>query len=168
MSKDPKRQLQGKISRARGLRFEEKISEALDYYSYTGFAAIDKTPEPMKVLRRLENSRFIACFQKKAQPDYKGCIKGGREILFEAKYTDSDRILQERVGDEQTKYMNRHEKLGARCFVICGFASGEVYKVPWECWRNMKERFGHKYVSEQDLQPFRVPTAWNGKLVLLD
>lgn len=152
--KDPKRQLQGRRSRTKGKQFEELIDRSLDYYRERGFADIEKTPEPMKVVRRLDHGRFVACFEKKAQPDYKGLIKGGREILFEAKYTDADRIEQDRVGELQAKYMSRHQSLGARCYVLAGFGTGTVYKVPWDVWQNMKSHFGHKYVAERDKVAF--------------
>ena len=166
--KDPKKQLQGKLSRAKGKRFEEVIDRSLNYYRERGFADIEKTPEPMKVLRRLDQGRFIACFEKKAQPDYKGVIKGGREILFEAKFTDKDRLEQSRVGELQTEYMIRHQALGARCYVIAGYGTGAVYKIPWDIWLTMKARFGRKYVTELDLQRYKVATNWNGILILLD
>lgn len=165
---DPKKQLQGKLSRAKGKRFEELISASLDYYRAKGFADIEKTPEPMKVLRRLEHGKFIACFEKKAQPDYKGVIKGGREIVFEAKYTDGEKLTQDRVGDLQGAYMTRHQALGARCYILAGFASGEIYKIPWSVWQDMKSLFGRKYVTEKDLEQYRVKTSWNGLLLLLD
>ena len=64
--------------------------------------------------------------------------------------------------------MDRHQRLGARCFVVAGFSTDEVYKIPWDNWRRMKELFGRKYVKETDLQNYRVKTAWNGTLFLLD
>lgn len=70
--------------------------------------------------------------------------------------------------DIQASYMDRHQRLGARCFVVAGFSAGEVYKIPWDDWRSMKELFGRKYVKEEDLQNYRVNTAWNGTLFLLD
>ena len=82
MGKDPRRQLQGKQSRDMGKRFEERIERSFNYYDFTGFASIEKTPEPMKILRRLEKGRFVACFLKKAQADYKGTVKGGRTVIF--------------------------------------------------------------------------------------
>lgn len=166
-NKNPQRQLQGFLSRQKGKRFEDLISISLEYYREKGFADIDKNYEPMKVLRSLGEGRFVCCFEKKAQPDYKGVMSGGREIMFEAKYTDSDRILQDRVAEEQGRYMTRRQKLGARCYVICGFPTGEVYRVPWDVWDNMKAHFGHKYVTEDDLQQYRVSIHWNGILLLL-
>lgn len=166
--KNPKRQLQGKLSRAKGKHFEELLDRSFEYYRERGFADVEKTPEPMKVIRRLEHGRFIACFEKKAQPDYKGIIKGGRELLFEAKYTDSDRIEQERVGELQGKYMNRHQSLGARCYVLAGFGTGAAYKIPWDVWQNMKAHFGHKYVAERDIQRYKMRVGWNGIFLILD
>lgn len=166
--KNPKHQLQGKISRAKGKAFEERIDSSLAYYRQRGFAHIEKTPEPMKVIRRLEQGRFIACFEKKAQPDYKGIIKGGREILFEAKYTDNEKMEQNRVGDLQAEYMERHQSLGARCYVLAGFRSGNAYRIPWDTWKDMKARFGRKYVREQDIQQFKMNVSWNGIFLLLE
>lgn len=165
--KSPKRQLQGKISREKGKQFENRISQSLDYYRQRGFADIEKTPEPMKVLRRMDHGRFTACFEKKAQPDYKGVLKGGREILFEAKYTDGEKLEQSRVGELQADYMNRHQSLGARCYVIAGFSSGKVYRIPWGIWDDMKSHFGRKYVTEKDLEKFLISEAWNEALLLI-
>ena len=167
-TKDPKRQLLGKIARERGKQFEGRIDAALEYYAMKGFADIEKTPEPMKPIKDLGNGRFIACYEKKAQPDYKGTLKGGRSIMFEAKFTATERMEQSRVLDGQANYMNRHQKLGARCYVVIGFQSMEVYRIPWEVWSAMKEHFGRKYVTEADVEKYRVPIAWNGALMLLD
>lgn len=128
---------------------------------------MEKTPEPMKPLRDMGAGKFLACYEKKAQADYKGVIKGGREVIFEAKYTDSDRLTQDRVTPEQTAYMNEHEALGARCYVIGGFSSGNVYLIPWGDWTEMKSYFGRKYVTEKDLEHCKVKTGWNGTLMLL-
>ena len=111
--KDPQRQLLGKIARAKGERFESRLDAAFAYYKKTGFADVEKTPEPMKPIQSLSNGRFIACFVKKAQPDYKGILKGGREIMFEAKFTATDRMEQSRVLPGQCEYMDRHQALGA-------------------------------------------------------
>lgn len=166
--KDPRRQLLGKIAKARGKQFEQRLDESFAYYAQRGYAIIEKTPEPMRPTKNLGNGKFIAYYEKKAQPDYKGTIKGGRTVMFEAKYTAADRIEQSRVLESQQNYMERHEALGARCFVIVGFGSGQVYCVPWDVWKSMKERFGRKYATEADLNEYRVQTAWNGTLLLLN
>lgn len=166
--KDPKRQLLGKIAKARGKQFESRIDDSFAYYAQKGFAIIEKTPEPMHPTKNLANGKFIAYYEKQAQPDYKGTIKGGRTVMFEAKFTAADRMEQSRVLQSQQDYMDRHQALGARCFVIAGFSSGMVYCVPWDIWKTMKDHFGRKYVTEADLEKYQVQTAWNGTLLLLN
>ena len=156
----------GWMSRERGKAFEARIDASFEYYRSRGYAAVEKTPEPMKPLKDLGSGRFIACYEKKAQADYKGVMKGGREVVFEAKYTASDRLTQDRVTPEQTVFMNEHTALGARCFVIGGFASGNVYLIPWAVWADMKTHFGRKYAKEADLEAYKTKTGWNGTLML--
>ncbi len=167
-SPNKEKQKQGRKNRAEGQLFEAVLDRTFAYYSEKGYAKIDKTPEPFKIIKRLEHLRFIGCFQKKAQPDYKGTIKGGRTVIFEAKYTDSDRIQQDRVSDAQWSYMEQVTELGARCFVLAGFKSGGIYRIPWPVWSDMKKKFGHKYVTEKDLSEYRISKSWNDMLLILE
>lgn len=167
-AKDPKRQRQGALNKARGKRFEEFIDRSFAHYEEKGYAVIEKTPEPMRPTKSVGDGKFIAFFEKKAQPDYTGTIKGGRSVRFEAKFTATDRLEQSRVLPKQAENLTCHQLLGARCYVIAGFLSGEVYRIPWDVWQGMKELFGRKYATEQDLGKYRVATARNGTLMLLD
>ena len=167
-SPNKEKQKQGKKNREEGQLFEAVLDRTFAYYSEKGYAKIDKTPEPFKIIKRLEHLRFIGCFQKKAQPDYKGTIKGGRSVIFEAKYTSTDRITQDRVSDAQWSYMDRATELGARCFVLAGFKSGGIYRIPWPVWSDMKRKFGHKYVTEKDLSEYRISKSWNDMLLILE
>ncbi len=165
--KDPRHQRQGLVNRARGKQFEARLDTAFEYYKARGSAVVEKTPEPMKPIRNMGQGRFLACYERKAQPDYKGTIKGGRSVMFEAKFTSTDRIKQEKVSEAQGDYLDEHQALGARCYVLAGFLTGAVYRLPWDDWKGMKERFGRKYVTEADLQPYRVPTDRAGRLLIL-
>ena len=128
---------------------------------------IDKTPEPVKIIQRLEGGRFKAVYDKKAQPDYKGTLKGGRSVMFEAKYTSSDRITADRVTEAQWKYLDQAAALGAWCYILAGFSSGNVYKIPWEVWAKMKDFFGRKYVTENDLKQYLVQPEHGSLLMIL-
>ncbi|MBO6269429.1 MAG: Holliday junction resolvase RecU [Clostridium sp.] len=165
---NPVNQKKGKKNREEGRAFEEILDHTFAYYSSKGYAQIDKTPEPFKIIRRMGEGRFLGCFIKRAQPDYKGTIKGGRTVIFEAKYTSGDRLTQDRVSDIQAAYMDQASALGARCFVLAGFKHGGVYRIPWSDWTSMKEKFGHKYVTENDLQAYRISKSWNDLLLILD
>lgn len=168
--KDPRRQIQGAVSKAVGRRFEERLDRAFAYYRERGDAIVEKTPEPMRPVKNLGNGKFVAYFEKKAQPDYKGTLRGGQAVLFEAKYTSTGRLEQSRVLPGQAAYLERHLALWAGCFVIAGFGSGAVYLIPWCVWKNMKTFFGRKYVTEADrmLAVCRVPVTPDGIPLLLD
>ena len=167
--KDPRRQLQGAISKAQGKQFEERLDKSFAYYREHGFAIVEKTPEPMRPIQNLGHGKFIAFFEKKAQPDYKGIIKGGRTVLFEAKFTAAGKMEQSRVLPGQADYLERYQSLGARCYVIAGFASGAVYRFPWNVWKDMKSRFGRKYVTEAgaEITTYLVPVSRDDVLLLL-
>ena len=134
---------------------------ACAYYRAHGIAEIDKTPEPIKVISgRHQNPSgcwsFEAVFTKQAQPDFQGTIDGGRSVVFEAKATDKDRILQSAVTHEQAYAMQSHAQKGALVFVLVCLRGCAVYRVPWEVWLRMKEHFGHKYMTAEELEPYRV------------
>ena len=152
MTKNTARQYQGLVNRAQGLAFENLIERGLDYYRRQGLAVVEKTPEPMRVIKSLSGGRFQAVFTKKAQPDYKGTLNGGRAVVFEAKYTGSDSIEQSRVTPEQVAALEAHCQAGALCFVLVGFESGtEMWCIPWPVWRNMQNYFGHKHIKHIEL-----------------
>ena len=97
------------------------VDRSFDYYAMKGLAIVDKTPEPMQIVKPLGGGKFVAFFAKHAQPDYKGTLRGGRTVVMEAKYTATDRLEQGRVKEGQADYLTRHQQLGALCYVIAGF-----------------------------------------------
>lgn len=122
-TKSPARQAQGSISRATGEGFEAQILTACAYYRAHGIAEIDKTPEPIKVISgRHQNPSgcwsFEAVFTKQAQPDFQGTLCGGSSVVFEAKATDKDRIMQSAVTEEQARALESHANMGALAFVL--------------------------------------------------
>lgn len=137
-------------SRQMGAAFEELIDRSCEYYKQQGIAMIEKTPEPMRTLRPLGNGRFEAVYTKQAQPDYKGTLYGGQCIVFDAKHTDTDRIKRSVVTEEQEKCLDAHEKMVAKCCVVVSFSFRSFYNIPWIVFKNMKDQFGHRYISRDD------------------
>ena len=88
-------------------------------------------------------------------------------MAFEAKFTVTEKLEQSRVSREQSEYLDRLSDLGARCYVLAGFGSGEVYCIPWSVWTRMKEMFGRKYVKEIELEKYRVPLGRTGEMLIL-
>lgn len=165
--KDTRRQIQGKRSKVAGDFFEDMISSACIFYDEKNLAHIEKTPEPMKVLKPMprQPGKFISYFEKAAQPDYKGTLKGGQAIVFEAKHTDHDRIDRGRVTQEQLEGLDKHYKLGALAFVFVSFGFQSFYRIPWTVWRDMKDLYGRKYLKADELDSYRLPEGGMIKLL---
>lgn len=167
-TKSDRSRYQGWRSNRAGRDFEALIERSLEWYAATGKARAEKIPEPVKVLSRPDQrGRFWACFTGAAQPDYKGVLLGGRAVAYEAKHTDTDRIEQGRVTPEQWDRLDEYHTLGAVVFVALSFGMADFYRVPWEVWRSMKERYGRKHVKPSDLEQYRVK-LFCGRLMLLD
>lgn len=163
------RRLMGMKSHAHGAWFEELIKAACDFYRYTGEADIEKTPEPMQIIQSYGNGQFLAYFEGTAQADFKGTLKGGRSVNFEAKHTDSDRMDQSRVTETQVRKLDNTEKMGGLCFVLASFGPARgFYRIPWEVWKDMKGNFGHKYFTPEEAKEFRIRTGGNGVLMFLN
>ena len=154
--KNPQNVLRGARNRASGNRFEELIEAACEYYDTEELAYIKKTPEPMRPIRQMSGGHFEAYYAKKAQPDFKGVLVGGRAVAFEAKHTETDRMQQSVVNEEQCKSLNRHMSMGAECFIMVSFDFRLFYKIPWSVWQAMKAIYGRKYITSEDVGSYRV------------
>ena len=164
--KNPYKQMQGKQNRYAGACFEEIINASCVYYDRQNIAYVEKTPEPMAPIRRMEQNRFVAVFTEKAQCDYKGTYSGGQAIAFEAKHTSKDRIMQVAVTPRQWGCLDRQEAMGAWCFVLVSIKTQDFFRVPWGVWKGMKRYFGRKYLTADDMEPFRVPQEGSTVLFL--
>lgn len=150
-NKNPNRQLAGRISHGIGQNFETRVEAVCEIYKNKKWAKIEKTPEPMKILKHMEDGRFEAVFTKAAQPDFKGTLKGGQTIVFDAKYTESDRIKYQVLSDFQRQTLLEYKELGAVAFVLVGFGNGAVYRIDIETWDGMKDNMGRKYIKQEEL-----------------
>ncbi len=163
---DPRRQLIGRWSRASGEAFERRLSNACEFYLRNGWAYIEKTPEPFHITGKDGSGTVRGYYEKKGQPDYKGILCDGTGIMFEAKHTDSDRMSQNVITESQWKSLDIYEKYGARCYVMVSVKLMKFYRVPWSVWKKMKEMFGHKYMAEHELEPYRLREAQCTILIL--
>lgn len=167
IEKDPNRQIQGARSKAVGNLFEQIIDISCIHYKRKKVALIEKTPEPMKPIRSLGKGRFVACFEKQAQPDYKGTLNNGQAIIFEAKHTDKEQIEQSRLTDEQMELLGLYSEMGAICFILVSIGMEKFYRIPWEVWRDMKVIYNRKHMKLHELEDYKV-TVQNGLIMLLE
>ena len=155
-NKKNRNRIQGHRSRSIGKSFEGIIDQACFKYGDLGRAIIEKTPEPMKIIKKGEKGQFTACFEKKAQPDYKGVLYKGQSIIFEAKATEKDQIKKDVITPGQFESLDNHWKINAIVFVMVCFQLERYYRVPWGTWREMELLYGRKYLKESDIAECRV------------
>ena len=157
-----------KLNRHQGKDFENLIEAACCYYRGIGVADIEKTPEALKPLRNMGKGQFVAVYTEKAQADFKGFMMGGLAVCFEAKHTDTGRMDQDRVTPEQAERLERCYSYGGHACVLCSFSGRDFFRVPWSTWRGMKNLFGHKYITPQEVERYRVRIGGPGVLLFLD
>ena len=153
---NPKRQLTGMRNKASGEIFERWISNACQFYLEKGWAFIEKTPEPFHITSKSNDGVVSGYYEKKGQPDYKGILCDGTVIIFEAKSTETSRILQTVITDTQWKSLDIYERFGAHCYVMVSMGLQNFYRVPWNVWKRMKELYGHKYMGMEELETYRI------------
>ena len=166
-AKHAKHRLQGRQSKMEGDWFERMIEIAGGYYEHLGIAVLDKTPEPMKVIRPMGNGQFLSRFEKMAKPDFKGALCDGTTILIDAKHTETEVLRRQAVTSEQEKCFERYMKMGAHCFIVANIQFKDYYRIPWPTFRDMKKLYGRLYMDRSDLEPFRVNYS-GGYLRFLD
>lgn len=146
---------QNTVNNAQGHLFEAYINAGCNYYKRIGKAVIEKTPEPFRVTKKGTNGTFTGRFIANAQPDFKGTLAGGKAIVFEAKYTSTEKMRRAALTDTQMECLEEHEKMGAKTGVcIC---VKDVYAfIPWAIWRDMKKIYGRQYLTAQDVDKYRI------------
>ena len=160
-----RQQWQNRVNNAQGHISEDSIKAACQVYHGSGRAEVDKTPEPFRVMEKHRDGTFTGRFTARAAPDFQGTLQGGRSIVFEAKYTTTDRLKRAVVTDAQMSALESHSQSGAAAGVCAGIQD-RFFLVPWEIWRDMKAHFGHVSVSAAELEPFRV--RFTGGVLFLD
>ncbi len=147
---------QSRINNAQGHLIEGEIERACLYYKAHGIADIEKTPEPFIVIKKEGQGVFKGRFtRKKAQPDFKGVLRGGRSIVFEIKSTQADRIGQNVLSETQNEILESYYKLGAVTFV-CIAIGQSFFTVPWVKWRDMKQHYGRKYIKADEVEEYKI------------
>ena len=150
------RSLRGAQNRTKGKAFEEYIEKACQNYSDRKIARIEKTPEPFHITKSKGGGKFEGHFEKAAQPDYKGTLQGGKAICFDAKATDTDRILLSVLSEEQADALAEHALLGGIAGVLVTFSFKTFAFIPFGTFIRARSLNGHKYWNEKDCEPYKV------------
>lgn len=154
----------GRSSNALGHHFEDYIMGGCRQYEAMGRAKFQKTPEPFRVLRKYKDGTATVRFTANAEPDFIGCCDG-MLMAFEAKKTQTNKISQNVVTPHQWKALDKYAELGGTTGLCVGIKD-ETFWLEWYIWKNMKQIYGRKYVTAEDIQPFKV--QFNGSILFLD
>lgn len=84
-------------------------------------------------------------------------LRGGRAVVLEAKAASGASIRRDRVTAAQMEALETHSRLGALALVVVWLEGRGIYAVPWELWREMKEKTGRASLSYRELEPYRAP-----------
>ena len=159
------RKYKAAMSNGRGRQFEMMIEGGCRHYKALGRAKIEKMPEPFRCLKKDQRGIATVRFIAHAEPDYMGTLQGGRAIVFEAKYTDKDRLLQSAVTDTQEKSLQMYSDMNALAAVCIGIQD-QYFMIPWNIFAGMKGNYGRKYVTAADVEEYRV--KFTGVVQFLD
>lgn len=122
----------------------------------------------MKVIQSLGGGRFIAVFGKKAQPDYKGVLRHGSSIMFDAKHTDRDRIEKKVLSPKQEEKLLKYSRMGGVSFVLVSIKFERIFRVPVSVWSNMKHIFGRQYMLPEEMEKYEIKYKPNGIIDFLE
>ncbi|WP_196600044.1 Holliday junction resolvase RecU [Pectinatus frisingensis] len=148
-----------------GRLLENEIDTACRQYAFDGRAVIYKTPESFRCISKKPSGRFTGQFMGKAQPDYQGTLKGGKSIVFEAKFTDKNRISQSVLTYTQFDMLSQHLASGAAVYVCCGIMD-KYYMIPFNIWAAMKDIFGRCYLTQNDIAVYQVKRTMSAVMFL--
>ncbi|WP_196606509.1 Holliday junction resolvase RecU [Pectinatus frisingensis] len=148
-----------------GRLLENEIDTACRQYALDERAVIYKTPESFRCINKKSSGRFTGQFLGKAQPDYQGTLKGGKSIVFEAKFTDKDRINKTVLTKTQFDMMQEHSNAGAAAYICCGIVD-KYYMIPFAIWADMKDLFGRCYITQNDIIAYQVKMTLSAVMFL--
>lgn len=141
------RSFRSRVNNSQGQLFEKIVQLGCEFYREKGIAKITKIAEPFRVLKKLQNGKFEGRFIANAEPDFQGTISGGKSIVFEAKYTSTNKFNVSVLSDQQKESLNEHFKLGGYTFVVIGIKDRQFF-VPWEFLRKKIEKNQKSFSKE--------------------
>lgn len=157
--------MRGRMNRTEGAEFENLIEASCNFYRARGIAYIEKTPEPFRIERSVGGGKFIGHYEKQAQPDFKGTLKGGKTIVFDAKATITDKLQLSVLSDTQKESLETHSALGAQAFILMGYGFKRFYLMPADIFLSAKEINGHKYWTADEAEKMTRALKFNGMLL---
>ena len=113
-----------KFAQQQAKALELELEQELERLARAGRMIGHKTPDPVKITSRGRGAQVSGRLTGRATLDFLGCMRGGRHVTFDAKFT-TDRLLKlERLesraasGLSQWDMLRSADQLGALAFVL--------------------------------------------------
>lgn len=147
----------------KGRKLEELIIWMLRHYEAQGYANIQKISTPWKVIR--QEGRIVNAFpERKSTLDFRGTVKGGIPVSFDAKESEDSRGLPlKHIKAHQIDYMRGAMALGEISFLVVWVKPLNAYFVAccedvirrWDHWKANKGKMGFNLIPIENMQ--RIP-----------
>jgi recombination protein U len=144
----------------KGRALEELIIYQNELYKSKGIANIQKISTPWKVIRSGKN--IISAFpEEKSTVDFRGTVKGGIPVSFDAKESeDINGLLLKYIEPHQIDYIRDAMSLGEKSFILCSINPlGKRYIIPgvvvleyWDRWQANKGKRGYNTIPTEAMR----------------
>ncbi len=131
-------------NKGRGL--EELVQAQNAFYAARGIANIQKISTPWKVIR--QGNRIVSAFPEgKSTLDFRGTVRGGIPVSFDAKESEDERGLPlKHIQPHQVEYIRTALPLGEVSFLLCCVKPLGAYYVAngadvvrrWDLWQKTR------------------------------
>ena len=144
-------------NKGRGL--EELVAFQNGRYAAQGIANIQKISTPWKVVR--QGDRIVSAFPEgKSTLDFRGTVRGGIPVSFDAKESEDVRGLPLKyIKPHQIDYIRSALPLGEVSFLLCCIKpTGALYIIHgadvlrhWDYWKNNKGKRGCNLIPTEEM-----------------
>lgn len=147
----------------KGKALEDLIKYQNQLYENRKVANIQKISTPWKVIRR--GKQIVSAFpEEKSTLDFRGTVKGGISVSFDAKESEDEKGLPLRyIESHQIDYMRFAIELGEKTFILCQIKplnthyviAGKVVIDHWDEWQKNKGKRGYNTIPTERMTPIK-------------
>ena len=158
----------------KGRTLEELILRVLKRYEVQGVSNIQKISTPWKAIR--QGKRIVSAFPEgKSTLDFRGTVKGGIPVSFDAKESEDPRGLPLKyIKPHQIDYIRAALPLGEVSFLVVWVKPLNAYYIVrgedalrrWDCWKKNKGKRGFSLIPIEEMH--RIPGNMNFLEVVLN
>ena len=147
----------------RGMDLEGLINEVNELYYKRHLALVQKISTPWKVIRK--GKQIVSAFpESESTLDYRGTVRGGLPISFDAKEADNDKGLPlPYIKSHQISYMEFALEMGEKTFIICYlkplkkifYIDGSLVVKKYKEWESHKGQRGYNIILVSEMQEIK-------------